>query len=336
LALSPIPTPAEAVNKGGRGEVSIYEFLREQEKRLKNYELLRLLYVAATRARRKLVLLAAVEEQPDGELKDPGKGSLLAPLWPTIKAEVRRVYGNGQVELELQSDFALLPLRRFKLEALLKLNEELNTASLEADESSILDGFAHTLEESITNEESEYLRIVGICAHEIFEQIAKLGWSYWRQKNLASLKPHWSIRLAELGMQADEIVMAANSIEIAMTKLMASKHAEMLFSDKHSDAHSEWALTCYEAGQAKRLVLDLSFIDSNHTRWVIDYKMAQPVQSQPQALFLAQQQQQYADKMQQYRKAVERYDQEHNSQVRATRCALYFPMLDNLCEVDAV
>lgn len=77
---------------------SIYDYLRREETSKAYYETARLLYVAATRARRQLHLLGHVEcelDKPEA-IKPPG-GSLLETLWPSIKTEFIALLQNNAI-----------------------------------------------------------------------------------------------------------------------------------------------------------------------------------------------------------------------------------------------
>src|SRR5688500_19603075 len=75
------------INATGSAQEPIYELIRALDKRKADHENGRLLYVAATRARRRLHLLGDVKLEHDGTPKPPAKGSLLCKLWSVVAAE---------------------------------------------------------------------------------------------------------------------------------------------------------------------------------------------------------------------------------------------------------
>ena len=79
LLLAPIE------EKGGESS-PLYDFLSELNKEKEEYETLRLLYVAATRARSQLHLFGHLKPNKEEEWK-PVPNSLLSKLWPHIKEE---------------------------------------------------------------------------------------------------------------------------------------------------------------------------------------------------------------------------------------------------------
>src|SRR4030095_14297084 len=82
--------PVNAAESPKKDERSIYELIRRLDKRKGEHECARLLYVAATRARRALHLMGTVRVGPDGAVAKPAKGSLLEKLWPVLAGEFAR------------------------------------------------------------------------------------------------------------------------------------------------------------------------------------------------------------------------------------------------------
>lgn len=72
------------IKRVGEDADSIYSYLQYLEKQKNAQETIRLLYVAATRAKKTLHLMASV---PEEENWSPTEGSLLALLWPWFKEE---------------------------------------------------------------------------------------------------------------------------------------------------------------------------------------------------------------------------------------------------------
>ncbi len=69
-------------------ENTIYDFIRRLDARKAEHESVRLVYVAATRAKRALHLLGSLRRKADGDIAPPGRGALLEKLWPVIGPEM--------------------------------------------------------------------------------------------------------------------------------------------------------------------------------------------------------------------------------------------------------
>jgi len=87
LLLAPIDAPG--IHDSQRSAIG--RLLRRFKSRADEAERLRLLYVACTRARRQLHLVATLACADDGMAKPPAHGSLLAPLWSGLAAEYARL-----------------------------------------------------------------------------------------------------------------------------------------------------------------------------------------------------------------------------------------------------
>src|SRR5699024_7836735 len=74
--------PVKRSDSDSQDPISDYLGMRESIRH--EHELRRLLYVATTRARSELHLVASVEVTADGVVKDPARSSLLARLWPAL------------------------------------------------------------------------------------------------------------------------------------------------------------------------------------------------------------------------------------------------------------
>ncbi len=67
----------------------IYDYLRMQQTKMLDYENSRLLYVAVTRAKQRLYLLAALNVNENGDIKAPNKNTWLGKLWPHCQTEFK-------------------------------------------------------------------------------------------------------------------------------------------------------------------------------------------------------------------------------------------------------
>ncbi len=83
-------TPARSlllapINPAGTKGDEIYEYIRSLDKEKADHENGRLLYVAATRTRRRLHLLGDTKLDEHGKVRAPAKGCLLHKLWPALE-----------------------------------------------------------------------------------------------------------------------------------------------------------------------------------------------------------------------------------------------------------
>src|SRR4029079_12308877 len=77
------------IKEAGTDKNPAYDYLARLDRDAEDLEAGRLLYVAATRAKKRVHLLGCVKLEHDGSARAPDKRSLLAKLWP-LDAEVVR------------------------------------------------------------------------------------------------------------------------------------------------------------------------------------------------------------------------------------------------------
>jgi len=75
------------------GEPTVYDFLQRMERERSRNEEARVLYVAATRAIRRLHLVGVAQHDETGALIAPRAGSPLARLWPAVEAQFQQAVG---------------------------------------------------------------------------------------------------------------------------------------------------------------------------------------------------------------------------------------------------
>ena len=100
--IDPVGAPASLRNPVG-------QLLKGFRDRAAEAERLRLFYVACTRARRRLHLLASLPADEAGRPKPPASGSLLAPLWPTLGAHCRFVDEGAAAEEHVERETRRAP-----------------------------------------------------------------------------------------------------------------------------------------------------------------------------------------------------------------------------------
>ncbi|MBU0455581.1 MAG: PD-(D/E)XK nuclease family protein, partial [Gammaproteobacteria bacterium] len=101
-------------------------------------------------------------------------------------------------------------------------------------------------------------------------------------------------------------------IEKALSNMRQDPKGQWILSP-HRDAYSEYALSTVQNGQAKKYIIDRTFIDENGTRWIIDFKTNQGDVEKEKA--------RYQDQLETYARLMQKISK------APIRLALYFPML---------
>ncbi|MFT3905072.1 MAG: UvrD-helicase domain-containing protein [Steroidobacteraceae bacterium] len=318
LLLAPIREVEGVRVSGGLGD-----YIRGLRADRQKLERLRLMYVAATRARRELHALLHVDAQ--GE---PQSGSPLELLWPALADEVAAQFQGlaaavasttsatapvatlAGVEPKLQRLSALWQPPTRRLPAI----QQLEVASFEP---------AQELEFSWVGTAA---RAVGTVVHAELQRLAGLqclpdatGWQ--------RAAPDYRQWLATLGVAEEERVAAAARVHQALSDALADPRGRWLLdSGRYRSAESEVRVSGVIAGRIEHAIFDRMFVDDQGQRWVVDYKTSNHEGGGLDA-FLDSEVQRYTGQMTRYARLAAALGTE------PVRTALYFPLLGSLREL---
>ncbi len=289
----------------------IANFIRELNKHKDDLETVRLLYVAATRAKRRLHLLGHISFNQEGQPRKPEAGSLLKCLWPVVEHHFQ--------ELSEAADKSTLqqpgtPARLQRLPANWQpqpLTTQVDTIPMPVQEDSPAINFDWA---------GDNARHIGTLVHRYLERIAKEGLPRWNEERLQKLAPALRCALANLGVDADALDNAVARTTHALTNTLEDETGCWIL-ENHQDAACELALTVHD-DDIRHYIIDRTFIDAEGTRWIIDYKTGDH-QGKDVEAFLDEEQKRYQAQLENY--ACIMSQQEH----RPTRLALYFPLLQD-------
>lgn len=274
-----------------------YRYLQRLENTKLNYESARLLYVAVTRAKESLHLIASVQSRDDGELSfkpntfaDYLRETLLNHIHesqtPATTTTTTATSAIQRIPAHWQPAISLPPLQSTPRENPLP---------------------PHT---------DSWHRHTGTVIHELL--------AYPNKRELAYAKR----RLQQLGVTASHLMQALDMIQLTLNNIEHDPRAQWIFDPSHSAAVNEYAVTTLIDDKVLHLVIDRSFIDSAGQRWIIDYKTATPQPQQTATDFLAEQEALYRPQLLRYAEAMQGLD------THPLRTALYFPVCKLWCEVD--
>jgi ATP-dependent helicase/nuclease subunit A len=311
-----IMAPAPVIGEEEPGEVNA--FLKRLTALRAANEQVRLLYVAATRARKTLHLYAAPAPRADGQVI-PRWRTLLASLWPAL-AEAFQMpsahtaaagSGDGQLELFAGSQMRRI-LRRLpsdwappELPAAPQLTRlPLAQRSLETPEFSWVD---------------ETRRHIGTVVHaalQAFGGAVELP----SRASLESRVGRYREQLRRHGVPEQDLAWAAAEVVEALRRTVADQRGRWILAAGHRSAGSEVALTGMAGGRLMSVVVDRSFIDEQGTRWVVDFKTSTHEGGRLEE-FIAQQLERYRGQLETYASLARELGPE------PVRAALYFPLL---------
>jgi ATP-dependent exoDNAse (exonuclease V) beta subunit len=308
LILAPIKSSAAHTDP-------IYQYLRSQETLKTQYETTRVLYVAATRAKKALHLLGALAPKPDGTLSDPPSSSFLALLWPHVQP-------HFQAATQLRTTTATTNkkmshrISRLPAEFISQINF---SNALEGTE-----GF-NNLEQKIAPWNlDQHAEHIGTVIHSILERIAKDGLSEWPLQRLELCRSQWKTQCQQLGIAQEQLESAIGIITEAIQNTLSEEKGRWILSP-HKDHQSEFPLSLYEDNHILHSIVDRTFIDEKNQRWIIDYKSSFPKPNQSPQDFLIEARQTHTPQLQRYAKAFSHLES------CPTQAALYFPRCSLFC-----
>jgi ATP-dependent exoDNAse (exonuclease V) beta subunit len=292
----------------------VYDYLKQLDASKSLHEDGRLLYVAATRARRRLHLLGHATVR-DGRAQ-PSARSLLAQLWPAVAAWFERVAAAAQAHA------AVVPEGRATPETVLRRvpahwAPPPPAASVAQAERWAEQGGA--MEQVEFSWVSETARHVGTVVHRMLQTVAQDGLQKWDAARVERLRAVFVRDLRLLGVPEPQLASALDRVVHALTSALSDPRARWVLGP-HAESASELALTGLIDGRLTDLVIDRTFVDERGVRWIVDYKTGIHEGAGLDG-FLDSEQVRYREQLERYASAMRSLDG------RAVRVALYFPLL---------
>lgn len=308
LLLAPRPPRGDS---GGE----LFEWLHGVERRRGELETGRLLYVAATRARRRLLLCGRVHRTRDGDAALPA-GSLLARLQTALGETAMPLPelqpdGNSSATprwVEASARRAPLAWVRPSPAPGVSLHDRATAVAAAAEGEDLPFDWARP--------EAAH---IGRVVHEWLQRIAEEGLETWPASRLAGERGLWERRLRELGLATGTATAAVARVEAALTGVLADAEGRWLLGAQ-SQARSEWALDALLDGQLLRVVIDRSFVDAEGLRWIVDFKTGRHEGGDLEGFFRSEELR-YRPQLERYARVLRLLEPE-----REQVLALYFPL----------
>ncbi len=285
----------------GQQSDRIYQHLHFERRQRQTLEDCRLLYVAVTRARKRLFLQAKFKKNKDQSgYSGPPEGSLLARIWPAI--------GQDAVILGMEdvTDPASAGIRPARL-----LNRvRSDWPGVKLIPGTLLEDYTprysfDNAEENLPRfqRQDTVTRLGGSLIHEALKVITEQGLQCWRGRDLAPLAAGWRARAITLGALPEEAVRIVENASTLISRCLQHEKMHWIHDQAHR-LYPEHPVSWVSRGDVVDGVIDLLMIEPDQTAWVIDYKTAQPSAGQTRADFLEQEKNQYRFVMDRYRQAV--------------------------------
>lgn len=263
LLLAPFTLQSSASDKSS--DSLHYQYLRQLDAKRSANEAIRLMYVASTRAEKKLVLISRAKIDPKSStVRPPPKNTLLATVWNALESNFRFPLAEpseqddsealSQTLVRLPSDF----IKRYQDSIQWQVTQQLNSAPKAPE-----DGLAIEYQWA-----TEVATGVGIVLHD------------WLQYNGAkvlklevgpSLIQRWRAELLNLRVPYSSLDYALQRLVVAVKNIQEHSQAHFLF-ENYTESQNEFTLSALENGSVNKYRLDRTFVDHEGVRWIVDYK----------------------------------------------------------------
>lgn len=293
VLLAPLSTGSDELD-------SLTQWLKGIEQRKEYSERARLLYVAATRARERLHLVAQL---PEGKTRPPAR-SLLAFLWSQVSAAFESAKPTGDPP-RADGD-AFEP----KLRRLINPARQREGVSIAQQDRERRPHFQWAGQAALQ---------VGVVVHQWLHTIAREGIEHWDGERVRAAAGRYRAELQLLGVDDDELPNASDRVMQALEAVLDDATGRWILAGRRQ-ADSELPITRAADGLVQNLRLDRTFVDDAGTRWIIDYKTSSHEGGSIQA-FLDSEMQRYRGQLERYARAMYSIDG------RPIRVGLYFPLL---------
>ncbi|MCP4090503.1 MAG: UvrD-helicase domain-containing protein [Gammaproteobacteria bacterium] len=304
------------VERTGDDKDPIYDLARRLDAAKGSFERDRLLYVATTRARKRLHLYFGLAVDEDSVVKAPAKNSLLARLWPVIGAGHTSFEGAAiaetntdewqQPRIRRYDDGWTVPVAPLAFQP---------AASLEPDE---------RMRDVTYDWASPLAQHVGTVVHSWLEKITCEGVDAYDADRIGELKPVFRHMLLTEDTETADLERGVDMVSAAILNTLDDEMGRWLLTDSHPESACELPVTGVFNRQVKSHVIDRTFLDDKGIRWIIDYKTS-PHEGGGLENFLNSQEERYRKQLRGYRDVMQLLEPE-----REIRTALYFPLLSEL------
>jgi ATP-dependent exoDNAse (exonuclease V) beta subunit len=315
------------VKEAGTDSDPLLDYVKRIEKQKSAHEDGRLLYVAATRARRELHLLGHAGWSAEDGLRKPESTSLLSRIWTVVEPAFRaraaelEATGAAPVSEQVPDEPPAQPLRRLVAGWALPEPPPALAGSAPPEESGVS-------RERVSFEwVGDTLRYVGTVVHAALQRIAEDGPDAWERGRAEERSRMYESALRWLGVSEGELPDAAARVERAVAQTLADERGRWILSGAHEDSRSEYGLTGFIGGEFVSARIDRTFVDERGTRWIVDFKTSAH-EGGGIRQFLANELERWRAPMEKYRALFALRE------ARPIRIGLYFPLLGAWCEYE--
>ena len=316
-----------AIGAHDETDSELFKFLKFEARRNALTENKRLLYVACTRAIKKIFLFAEIKQGSKKTLKNPVQTSLLNSIWHSISEEIEQDKIILETDLKVIKDISptknhhklrrLPPKLECKNETRFGIDNRIKSQGDSLDTSHY--------EVAYPDDRSARSRALGTVLHKTIKQISLEGIPAWTTTRIKDHKVVMCSRLKEIGFLAT--VKELKELELAICKTLSDTDGRWILGS-HSSTQVEYSINykLRQNGQINRSTIDLTFVENGY-RWIIDYKYYQQRENETKAAFYERVKNENAPQLLHYGKLLEKMSK------LPIRCAIYLLGAPKLLEI---
>ena len=269
---------AAYIPKGLRDDnVSAYDYLETLENLRDTNEDVRVLYVAATRAERKLHLVGIANQNAKDEIK-PTKNSYLDLVWGAVGP----AFSNADSCKRLGSDFyrnnveIVESINNFT-PRLIRLKHQQIPTELQLDKATAITLNKLQTKQNLPITALNLAADMGTLAHLYMELIVNDGLEHWPTSRIEDASQAMRLWFLKRGHTKNEVEKQVPFIIAALKQATTSPQGTWILAHRAS-TQTELSMTMLLENEAQEQCIDLTFVEDNDltktkVRWIIDYKL---------------------------------------------------------------
>jgi ATP-dependent helicase/nuclease subunit A len=298
------------IDATGAGADPTYKYVRELDKEADDIESGRLFYVAATRARQRLHLLACAKADEELRPKEPAKRSLLSKIW----WQAREHFGQAPADAIAEPERMPIHDVLHRLPAGFALPNAPTSVKWTAPEE------GREEEQIEFSWAGETARHVGTVVHRWLQRIAEDELQGWDVSRIDSQKLRFARELERRGVTPRDLNASTELVNVALKNAILDDRGRWVLGS-HPESSSEHRVRVYHQRGARTYIIDRVFLTKQGERWLIDYKTSRHEGTDTEE-FLDRELERYGSQLQAYQSAVV-----------GSRAGLFFPVLMGWREV---
>jgi len=313
----------------GANEDGVYGLLRYEQSKRRQFETTRLMYIAITRARESVLMLATGEA---ASKTFPAPNSLLATIWDHVvenqytPVETITIISSDPTRPGAVADEKTNRIRRFASPPELSVIEKSFITGISAES---LENNSSPIESLSTNSVERWQSITGTLIHETLQNYSSIGPTLLAKPAIENIKLYWHRVLRNL-VDADQLEEIINFITNSVANTVGHPELSWIFDSAARESESELGIAARATAGAQNYRIDRTLLDKDGIRWIIDYKTASKPDHQTLDQFLTAQSIQHRSQLQRYRRLFNTMELQQTQ----IKTALLFTALPKLVEVE--